>query len=370
MKIAILTQPLRYNYGGIIQNFALQTVLKRMGHIVVTLDPKRYAYPRWKHLFVILRKATVKYIKRQSEVYILGEYLQDKSIRLLGTNTFKFIDKYIKRREYTDLQKEVKETDYDAFIVGSDQVWRPEYNTNLSDMFLVFTKDWNVRRIAYAASFGVDYWNCGAEMTEKCKQLLKRFDFVSVRESTGVMLCKNIFEVDAVHLLDPTMLLTKEEYYSSLHLDRVPKSNGNLLVYILDYSEDKNKLVQLIAEKKHLIPFRVNSEVENSMADLDKRIQPPIEQWVRGFYDAEYVITDSFHACVFSIIFDKPFIVYSNDSRGKARFESLLNQFSLNDCILSSSEEFHGFSHYKKETDQLLSALREQSYRILKDKLL
>lgn len=369
MKIAILTQPLRYNYGGILQNFALQTVLKRMGHIVVTLDPKRYTYPWWKHPFVISRKAVTKYIKRHSEVYILGEYLQDKSIRLLGTNTFKFIDKNIKRREYTDLQKEVKETDYNAFIVGSDQVWRPEYNTNLPDMFLVFTKGWNIRRIAYAASFGVDSWNQRTELTEKCKQSLKQFDFVSVRESSGVKLCKEVFGINAVHLLDPTLLLTKDEYFSSLHLERVPKSKGNLLIFILDYTDDKRNLIQRITNEYHLVPFRVNSDVEDNLAAFDNRIQPPVEQWVRGFFDAEYVITDSFHGCVFSIIFDKPFVVYINDSRGKARFESLLNQFSLNDCMISSSEEFHGFRHYKKDTSQLLTILREQSLCVLKEQL-
>ena len=397
MRVAILTQPLRYNYGGILQNYALQTVLRRMGHVVVTLDPKRYNYKWWQYLryslflswrnFVAGRTRqkpltkrhsflfTVDYVLRHSlfrkkNVEILEDKETDKKTRLLGTHTFSFVNKHIRRKEYVDLSKEILPNTYDAFIVGSDQVWRSEYNTNLQDMFLGFTKGWDVRRIAYAASFGVSFWNCGAELTDQCKQSLKQFDFVSVRENSGIKLCKDIFEVDAVHLPDPTLLLTKEEYFSSLHLNRVSKSKGNLLVYILDYTDDKRKLIQRLANDYHLTPFRVNSDVEDyNLSDLNKRIQPPVEQWLRGFYDAEYVITDSFHACVFSIIFDKPFIVYTNGIRGNARFESLLDQFSLADCMISSSEEFHGFVPCKKSTSKTREELREKSIRLLEVKL-
>lgn len=397
MRLAILTQPLRYNYGGILQNYALQTVLRRMGHEVVTLDPQRYYYSWWQHLRYSLFLSWSDFISRRTNgepldkrclfLFIINFFLRhslfrkknveilekkktDKTIQILGKNTFSFVNKNISRKEYSNLSKEISPETYDAFVVGSDQVWRPEYNTNLADMFLEFTKEWDIRRIAYAASFGVDSWNCEATLTEKYKQSLKHFDFISVRESSGVKLCKEVFDVNALHLLDPTLLLTKEEYYSLLHLDRVPKSNGDLLVYILDYSDDKKNLIQRITDEYHLSPFRVNSDVENYLlADINRRIQPPVEQWLRGFYDAEYVITDSFHACVFSIIFDKPFIVYTNDKRGNARFESLLNQFSLADCMISSSEEFHAFIPCKKETSQTLNDLREKNMCLLESML-
>lgn len=398
MRIAILTQPLRYNYGGILQNFALQIGLQKMGHEVLTLDPKRCHYRQWQYFryslyfwwrvlifghmkvgekvekrrFVLF---SMDYILRHSlfrklDWEILKNKCKDNETLLLGRNTFPFINKHIRRQEYANLYEEVLPDSFDAFVVGSDQVWRMEYNTNLPNMFLDFTEGWNVRRIAYAASFGLDTWNADAKLTKQCKQLLKQFDFVSVRESSGVKLCKGVFDIEAVHLLDPTMLLAKEEYMSLLHLDRVPQSKGNLLVYILDYTDDKRKLIQQITNDYNLVPFRVNSDVEDyKSADLSKRIQPPIEQWLRGFYDAEYVITDSFHACVFSIIFGKPFIVYANNTRGKARFESLLGQFSLLECMISSSAGFQGFCVYSKSVSEKIIELRGKSIEVLKRKL-
>lgn len=398
MKIAILTQPLRYNYGGILQNYALQTVLRRMGHGVVTLDPKRYCYHWWQHMRYSVALSWRKYLSRRLNGkplakdhsllrvvnYLLRHSLfwrikwdildkkeDDNVTRILGKNTFTFVDRYINRKGYLKLEDVVSPRDYDAFVVGSDQVWRPEYNPNLPNMFLDFTKGWDVRRIAYAASFGVDSWSADADVTERCKQSLKQFDFVSVRESSGIKLCKDLFDVEAEHLLDPTLLLTKEDYFSLSHLDKVPKSKGNLLVYILDYNEDKKRLIQQIIDKYHLAPFRVNSDVEDySIEDINKRIQPPIEQWLRGFYDADYVVTDSFHACVFSIIFGKPFVVYANNQRGTTRFESLLQQFSLTNCLVLTSEEFQEFGDYSPETSKKLDELREKSQNLLKKALM
>ena len=88
-----------------------------------------------------------------------------------------------------------------------------------------------------------------------------------------------------------------------------------------------------------MTPFYVNSKYNNAEAPLEERIQQPVEKWLRAFHDAEFVITDSFHACVFSIIFNKPFIVYGNKERGFARFESLLNMFGLEDRLVSSLNE-------------------------------
>lgn len=329
MRIAILTQPLRFNYGGILQNFALQTVLRRMQHNVVTLDPKRYLYPRWKSPFVILRHTAAKFIKGCREVRIFEEYKNDKVSRKLGRNTFPFIDKYVKRQEFANLVNDIKQGDYDAFIVGSDQVWRPEYNTNLPNMFLDFTSGWNVRRIAYAASFGLDTWSANEKMAKSCREGIRHFDFVSMREKSGVELCWNLFEINAQQVLDPTLLLTKEDYIKILSLDKVKTSNGDLLVYLLDDNDAKQKLVEEMSCKNHYTPYRVNSEYENREAPLSCRVQPPIEIWLRGFYDAKYIITDSFHGCVFSIIFQKQFAVYANIERGQSRFTSLFQLLEI-----------------------------------------
>lgn len=366
MRIAILTQPLGFNYGGILQNFALQTVLLRMGHEVITLDPKRYKLSWWQHFLHIVRQMVSRYLLRRYNKSILSKWRTDNKVRKLGANTFRFVDKYIRRKEYADLYHDVTSDEFEAYIVGSDQVWRPEYNPQLPNKFLTFTRDWNVRRIAYAASFGISTWSADTSTTEKCRKGLRKFDLVTVREDSGVTLCNKLFGVQAQLVLDPTLLLTKEDYCSMLHLSKVPKSKGNLLVYILDYTDDKLKLIQRVTDDYHLIPFRVNSDYENYKADLSRRIQPPVEQWLRGFYDADYVVTDSYHACIFSIIFGKPFVVYANSGRGMTRFNSLLGQLFLQNNLVLSSDEFHGFNNDYQVSIKELEILRKKSIEILK----
>ena len=104
-------------------------------------------------------------------------------------------------------------------------------------------------------------------------------------------------------------------------------------------AEDANK----IAEEKKLIPFKVNSKVGKGGLSLPEYIQPTVEEWIRGFYDAEFVVTDSFHACVFSILFNKPFIVYGNENRGLSRFTSVLNIFGLEERLLKNLSEYRQF---------------------------
>lgn len=101
----------------------------------------------------------------------------------------------------------------DAIIVGSDQVWRPDYSSCQPNYFLDFLpKDSKIRRISNAASFGGDNWDWSTELTARCAKLLQLFDAVSVREASGVRLCKEHFNVGAVNVLDPTMLLDPEDY--------------------------------------------------------------------------------------------------------------------------------------------------------------
>lgn len=115
-----------------------------------------------------------------------------------------------------------------------------------------------------------------------------------------------------------------------------PKSKGNLLCYILDETEEKKALIKRIADEKGLKPFNVKSQSDDINSPVSERIQPPLEQWLRGFYDAEFVVTDSFHACVFSILFNKPFIVYGNIERGLSRFTSFLEIFGLKDVLFTN----------------------------------
>ena len=345
MKIGILTLPLHTNYGGILQAYALQTVLERMGHDASLIEKK------WKPARLPLWKVPLSYGKRILKNLtghpfpILYEQKMNCETPIVRQYTDKFINKYIKRRIVDDYS-DIKETDFDVIVVGSDQVWRPKYFHEIEHAYLDFTKGWDIKRIAYAASFGKDEWEYTGIQTKRCGDLLKHFNAVSVREDSGVALCREYFSVKAWYVLDPTMMLRKEEYIQLFENASIQKNRGNLLCYILDESPQKTDLINRIAEEMKLFPFFINSKNDINLP-IEKRIAFPVEQWLRGFFDAEFVITDSFHACVFSILFNKPFIVVGNTERGMSRFTSLLSTFGLEGRLIEDE------SLYNKTDEQI-----------------
>lgn len=341
MKIGILTLPLHANYGGILQAYALQTVLEREGgDIVKVIDKSLYwnAGP-FKRAHVYLKR--ISRIIRGRKVNFFAERNADALRRIIGVNTEKFIENHVHRmtvKEYSD----VSPGEFDAIVVGSDQIWRPEYFFgDIRDGYLAFARNWKLKRVAYAASFGSDEWEYSEEMTRDCAGLLKMFDAVSVRESSGVTLCKRHFGADAVHVLDPVMLLDAEDYLSMVsgwnlsQQDAVKTRPPFMAYYILDMSEEAEHFMDKHSKSAGLDAVNINSRYEDPQAPVEERVQPPVESWLKALSQAEYIVTDSFHACVFSILFRKPFAVVKNVSRGAARIHSLLDMFGLQDRLVS-----------------------------------
>lgn len=332
MKIGILTLKFYDNYGGIIQAFALKKTLEKLGHQVIFFEhiftPKRL--PLKIRYLIYLKRFILKFLLKRNIVikqdkYILDSYLsRNFAIR-------KFIVKYI-QREYIKIEDE-KLSCIDAIVVGSDQVWRPIYAKPIGKFFLDFLDgNNNICKIAYAVSFGGYDWEFTQEEEKECARLAKQFDLITVREDSGIDLCKKFLGVNSKHVLDPTMLLEKDDYIQIIEKEQTPKSKGNLFAYVLDNSSAKQRYINDIAKLKGLRPFSIMLSSEQ----YDKEIPADgIDVWLRAFVDAEFVVTDSFHGCVFSIIFNKSFIVICNERRGKARFESLLKLFDLTDRLVS-----------------------------------
>lgn len=340
MRIGVLTLPLHNNFGGILQAYALQKVLKKQGHKSTLIDLQRYVSigPWYKRYPIYIKRGINRYILGK-DIIVKADVEQNRVPKTIAKYTEPFIEKHI-RRVYTKDFSNIREKDFNVLIVGSDQIWRPKYfYSKIENAYLDFAKEWKIKRITYAASFGTEEWEYTEEQTNNCATLLKKFNAVSVRESSAVQLCNDNFGVKAEHVLDPTMLLCKEDYIKLFKDYNTAQSDGNLFCYILDEGEEKKSIIDFIAKEKGLKPFYVNSRYEELDAPLEERIQQPVEKWLRAFYDAEFVITDSFHACVFSIIFNKPFIVYGNRERGLARFKSLLSIFGLEERIVSTKEE-------------------------------
>lgn len=343
MRIGIFTQPLCTNYGCILQNYALQMVLKSLGHEPVTLEKTLLLphLPIWRQPLAIIKRFLLHNIMGKKDILVpFHEWKYNKDIPIVTKYTRTFVLSHIDIRELASLS-EVKKNDYDAFVVGSDQVWRPSYNyQSMQEMYLTFTLDWNVKRIAYAASLGTDKWELSAEDTSFYMPYVKKFDAVSVREDSAMDLLKNNYGIEATHVLDPTMLLSSDIYISLAGTQ--PKSSGSLMVHILDMSEDKQRVVNRIGNDFGLSPFMVSQEFPETdlSVPVERRIQPPVEKWLRGIIDAEVVFSDSFHACVFSILFNKPFIAFCNMERGASRFQSLLKMFGLERLLIFRSDGY------------------------------
>ncbi len=374
MKIGIYTQPLRYNYGGILQAWALQTVLKRMGHEVVTFDPYPYiSLSPAKKPFAYCKRAIMRLIDGKTAIRAEEKFNREHDIKIRHLKPF--IDRNVRRMEFRTVN-DIDATHFDVLIAGSDQVWRPKYNRTygrtIEYAFFSFASDCDVKRIAYAASFGSDKWEYTGKQTTRCAALAQRFSAISVREASAVQLCKEHLGVEATHVLDPTLLLQREDY-EQLILNGIPTSqpSGNLLCYVLDDSQEMNELIKKIAETKRLIPFRSNSHVEDKDAPIEKKIQPPVEQWLRDFQESEFVVTDSFHACVFAIIFRKPFVVLGNKIRGVSRYESLFDMLSLRHHLLLSSQEYNPDKSYRIDDDVIgrLEKMKDKSWIFLSKSL-
>lgn len=343
MKIGILTQPLHNSPGGILQAFALQTILARLGHEawIVRRDVNRFSWKWWmrRQISCVLNK-----LKGKEGT----PYLNRMQWNEVNKNTHFFIDKYLNPKTAIlptnrMLKREIKHKKFDAYIVGSDQVWRPSYSPKITNYFLDFLgKADNAKRIAYAASFGVDTWEFSKRQTKKCRDLIRLFHLISVREKSGIALCENYFDVKATQVLDPTLLLSKEDYEELLHRENEKTYCGELLCFILDQTREKEDIIRQCALKTKFTPFYVMPKLSltnRNLKNLKDCVFPSITYWLKGFVDAKFVVTDSFHGTVFAIIFNKPFVVIGNESRGISRIQSLLEIFNLQDRFVGLEED-------------------------------
>ena len=321
MKIALLTLPYDNNYGGNLQRYALYTVLHNMGHDVTHLNLQFYYHIPW---YKYIARCFDKYILRK-KIYVNKERRQMQRYRSLCSITLPFYDSYINHTAVITHRKQLLHyTNFDAFIVGSDQVWRACYgdarNKFLDIFFFSYLKNVSKKKIAFAVSFGTDESLYNKEEKYTYGELYKAFSAVSVRELSGLKLLKEYgwSSPKAIHLLDPTFLITQSEYKKIINSVTTCPSKGNLFCYILDYTDSINIIVSEIAQTKGLIPFYIH---------LNDNVS--IQQWLRSFDEAKFVVTDSFHGLVFSLIFNKPFHLIQNPYRGNTRFESLCTTFHL-----------------------------------------
>ena len=330
MKIALLNLQYDNNYGGNLQRYALMTILHRLGHDVthINLRANHIRTPLYKRVLQFAWRIKLK-IFNNYQGSLIPEYRTQQAYLNSCKITDVFYDRYIRHTKPIFRKCDLKKYDgFDAYIVGSDQVWRKEYASHhdLSTFFFDFLPDdCNARKIAYGVSFGIDEDVLTTEDLNQLSPLYEKFQAVSVREEGALKLLKKYgWKNPAASLvLDPTLLLNQADYIHLFQEGQTYKSPGDLFCYILDGSEEKELIIERTSNEYNLHPFFITNKNKNAS----------IEQWLRSFYDAKHVITDSYHGVVFSLIFNKPFTLIRNKERGNSRFSSLFEVIGKTDGV-------------------------------------
>lgn len=329
MKIVILTYPLNNNFGNLLQAWALRHYLEGLGHTISVVD-RQISKTQWS----IIKNRIKVFIRRilRLKVYPSKSLKQE---RIYSQNTQKFIAEEIKAQHYfttASLNREI--SNYEAVVVGSDQVWRPSFLPHSYKNYFLYelAPSQNIRRISYAASLGVDHWVFTPSQEYIAKKWLAYFDAISVREYSSIKLLKEHLSLDSVFMIDPTFLVEKSDYINLVEADkaRCQTLNDKIFCYALDLMPSYRTYIDCFTKREGLSVAYIEDFYGESSGD---QIYPSVTQWLYNLLHADYVITNSFHGCAFSIIFNKPFIVMFNEKRGNARLLSLLSLFNLESHI-------------------------------------
>ena len=374
-KIGILTLNGNFNYGNRLQNYALQEALRNLGFNVETIlnttnfPVKKNKFNNVKVQINSLKSNSLNELSSKLSYKIWKSINKNKINKLQNERLecFKrFTDEFIFETDYSISEGNIPEDlpdRYDYFVTGSDQVWNPYFRHGSSIDFLTFAP--KNKRIAYAPSFGIE--EIPLEYKDRYKMWLSEIDKLSVREAVGAKLIKELTGKEVPVVIDPTLLLTKEKWLSiSKESDTKPK-NKYLLTYFLGGIpfEHKEKIFKIAKDN--------NLDIV-CLADIQdlKTYNTGPREFIDYINSASVFCTDSFHGAVFSILLEKPFIVFERIGSASmySRIDTLLNKFELNSRKvenMSGGEDVFriDFSHIP----QILDVERKKSLDYLKNAL-
>jgi hypothetical protein len=378
MKIAILTQPLGHNYGGLIQNWALQQQLIKLGHEPITIHCRKISRSRRRKLKdLVWCSAVLLFTGFKRNGFKSDPTLTDprySQLRRFIVDHMNVTEPLIPPLTF----KSIEQLNCDAIIVGSDQVWRPSYSPNLLNYFCDFLPE-NAKqvRIAYAASFGSSEKEFSERLKFACAELLQQFEAVSVREESAVTLCQRLFGVLPEHVVDPVLLLQEQDFLSLFDEEAVV-SEKHIATYLLDVNLEKVNVANVVADflkldLRYLTPYAGQGRLAKLKA-LSAEYECPSQCLSKIKYSA-FVVTDSFHGLCFSLIFRRPFVVMGNVNRGLDRFNSILSLVGLSERLLSSDASEQEIQQLLlvpidwEDVHERLDRFRARSLRFLRDAL-
>jgi hypothetical protein len=333
MKIGIITYHWAYNYGAVMQAYALQTYLEKRGHIVefinyVPINQKAGLLRKYIGRNIKSTKLKWKTAQREKNFHTFVSKLNVSSI------------KYTSYQELLDLPPK-----YDIYICGSDQVWNydlvsstPEKKGISHPYYLDFGDETTIR-VAYAPSFGAV--NIPDDLKDEVKKCLSKFNSISVREKSGVEIVKSLGFKNVKWMPDPTFLLNKEDY---LNIETSVRNDNQEFIYsyiLEEQDEMAKKVLTLLSDKNKKIIYNVF--MGTIIKDKNyKNIIPSPEQWLHCINNADFIVTNSFHSTVFALIFHRPFITIPLGGIASGRNEriiSLLDSLGLSVRLLWEYDE-------------------------------
>lgn len=333
MKVGIITLSCAYNYGAVLQAYATQQFISHAGYDAVLIDYITEQYQIDNKDFVY--KATVRW-RKNVLTRLIWKYTKHRN-DLIRRDFFRaFVDANIRKTKIYFSNEELKldTPDCHAFISGSDQIWNTDFSWDRKPdlpFFLDFVPD-DRKKIAYSSSFGEAHMD--PETKEEVRTLLSRYDAIAVRESSGKKLIEEM-GLSARVVLDPTMLCD-HKVWEGLAAKRLVKQD-----YVLLFQINPNK--ELIKSAKQFAKSKNLRLILLSANPAHKRVlgpgavyMPKVEEWLSYFKYASYVLTDSFHACVFSTQFNRQFAAYVEE-RNIKRISSVLHLLGIENRMIQNA---------------------------------
>ena len=334
-KVGIITQHRVVNYGSVLQTYALQEKIKELGYVCEVIDyyPERFTplgmLKRIKNKGDKFKKSFL--IRTAARVIIIPSY----AIRF--NMFFKFLNNRIDMTSKTyKTEKELEEENfgYDIYCTGSDQVWNYGWNEKIEyPYYLAFAPD-SARKISYAASFGKS--KLEHEEIGETRKLLKRYDKISLRELSGVKIVDELGIEGSVNVLDPTLLLTGEDWR------KISSGKYTDDKYILIYNLNRNPRIDSYAKelsgKTGLEVRYLSYQLHEFYKNGKMFCNPHVEDFLALIDGAQYVVTDSFHATAFSLNFNKEFIIVY-PGKYSTRLQSILEILNLTNRVAKDEKD-------------------------------
>lgn len=317
MKIGVITFHRAVNYGALLQTYALQRVLNKMNiqNEVIDYRCKAIEDRYWR----VLKKQSFLSMVKTCILYKRDSKKRKKFLEFINCNIKLSKNQYLSHEDLISTNNE-----YDYFITGSDQVWN--YNMVGFDeaYFLNFVENGH-KKCSYAASLGIQ--TLPEEYHLKYKKLLENFDQISVRENRGKDILSNFINKDIEVVLDPTLLLDKQEWKD---IATVPYDKDYILIYIIKWSDSLFEFAYKLSIKTGYKIKYITNGIKKPIRNAEYITTAGIEEFVGLFLNARYIVTNSFHGTVFSLIMNKDFFLeLQNPPAPNDRLENIMDTYKL-----------------------------------------